>query len=264
MKLTAAHQSVAVLLLGDPVPHLKLRCACPARATFDLCWPTLPQKPIITLVVSRSIIIGAFLMNDSGMLFQPLLTGLSTGAFCVGYCYPFVAPYLIAEERSGAESLSLVLKFLAGRFLGYVLFGGLAGLLGRWLDNEKIQAANSMALVVLSVILFAYLIGIAKQKETGCVKAARGRTPLVMGFLLGVNVCPPFLLSLGYVFSHKSPVYGIIYFTLFFISSSVYFLPFFLTSWLSRMREMRFAARVSGFVSAAIFIAYAVHALAVH
>ena len=67
------------------------------------------------------------------MILKALALGLSSGIFCLGYCYPILGPIMFSsEERRGwsraAQSLGL---FLAGRLIAYLIFGLLAGLLGQ-------------------------------------------------------------------------------------------------------------------------------------
>ena len=38
-------------------------------------------------------------MNLLNIITQPFLLGLSSGLFCLSYCVPFVAPYLVSEKR---------------------------------------------------------------------------------------------------------------------------------------------------------------------
>ena len=33
------------------------------------------------------------------VLIQPFLLGLTVGIFCLTYCVPFIAPYIVAEQR---------------------------------------------------------------------------------------------------------------------------------------------------------------------
>lgn len=82
-----------------------------------------------------------------------------------------------------------------------------------------------------------------------------------MGFFMGINLCPPFLLSVTYVFSEHSPFYGAVYFALFFLASSVYFLPLVFVGLASRAREFRIMSRASGFIVSGIFLVYGLYSL---
>ena len=93
----------------------------------------------------------------------------------------------------------------------------------------------------------------------------RGKPELVnmqeMGFFMGINLCPPFLLSVTYVFSRHSALYGMAYFSLFFLASSIYFLPMVFVGLASRAKEFRTVARASGFLVAGIFFIYGIYSI---
>lgn len=174
--------------------------------------------------------------------------------------------FLVSEERSFSKNAIEILKFLAGRLGGYCCVGLLAGYLGERFDSKILRLATNLSFIFLSLILLAYLLGLIRQEKNSCPARnfIAGRGPLLMGFFLGINLCPPFLLSVTYVFSRHNSFYGLIYFLLFFLSSSVYFLPLFFTGLLSKAQEFRHAARFSGFLICAIFFSYGVYSILQH
>lgn len=196
-------------------------------------------------------------------LIQPLLAGLSTGAFCLTSCFPFIGSYLGAEGRDLKNNLLLLLEFLAGRLAGYLCFGFLAGYLGEKFDAKWLRLATDVSFIVLSLVLLLYLLGLTRKQEIFChsPKLLKDRSPAVMGFFMGINLCPPFLLSITYVFSQHDALYGMFYFALFFLSSSVYFFPLIFIGLLSKAREFRTVARMSGFGAAMIFLIYGVYSI---
>ncbi len=196
------------------------------------------------------------------LILQPLLAGLSVGAFCLTYCFPFMGTFFAAEERSSKKNFLILLEFLAGRLAGYLCFGLLVGYLGEKFDPEWLRRATDISFIVLSLVLLFYLLGLVREK-TLCPtpKFLKSRSPLVMGFFMGINLCPPFLLSVTYVFSQHSPLYGMLYFTLFFLASSLYFLPVVFVGLASRAKEFRTMARASGFLVAIIFFIYGIYSI---
>ncbi len=196
------------------------------------------------------------------LVFQPLLAGLSVGAFCLTYCFPFMGVVLGAEERSPQKNLLVLLEFLTGRLAGYLCFGLLVGYLGEKLDPQWLRRATDISFIGLSLVLFLYLLGLVREKGfCPTPKFLKARNPTLLGFFMGINLCPPFLLSITYVFSQHSPLYGMIYFALFFLASSLYFLPIVFVGLASRAREFRAMARVSGFLVAIIFFIYGVYSI---
>jgi len=220
-------------------------------------FPTV-KTLIFFILLSPSAFIYTAGVNIS-LLIDPFLAGLSTGVFCLATCVPFLAPFLAAEERGLGESSRIVLKFILGRLIGYVLFGLLFGYLGEHFQGRAANGVAGGALILLALVLALYLVGLVKPAAAFCsAPSYRSQSPLWMGFFMGVNVCPPFLLSLAYVFSLHSTLQGLVYFLVFFAATSLYLLPLIFVGLLSKLREFQTAARLSGFAVSIIFIIYAV------
>lgn len=196
-------------------------------------------------------------------ILQPILAGLSVGAFCVTSCVPFLGSFLAAETRPLRNNILELLKFLAGRFTGYLCFGLLAGYLGEKFDSRWLRLATNLSFIFLSVILFYYLIGLLRREKSLCPPAGmfRSRSLFIMGFLMGINLCPPFLLSVTYVLSQRDAFYGVVYFALFFLSSSLYFAPLVFVGLLAKTEEFRFVARLSGFLVSGVFFVYGIYSV---
>ena len=196
------------------------------------------------------------------LILQPLLAGLSVGAFCLTYCFPFMGVVLGAESRGLKKNLLVLLEFLAGRLAGYLCFGLLVGYLGEKFNPRWLRLATDISFIALSLALLFYLLGLAREKKF-CKTPSwlKDRSPAFMGFFMGINLCPPFLLSVTYVFSQHSPLYGAVYFALFFLASSVYFLPIVFLGLASRAQEFRTVARISGFLVAVIFFVYGIYSI---
>ena len=199
---------------------------------------------------------------NTAMILQPLLAGLSVGAFCLTYCFPFMGVFFVAETRDIRKNLRVLGEFLAGRLVGYLCFGLLVGYLGQTLDPRWLRLATDISFIALSLVLFFYLLGVIREKSfCKTPRWLKSRSPVFMGFFMGINLCPPFLLSLTYVLSRKSPFYGMVYFALFFLASSIYFLPLAFVGLASKAQEFRRMARFSGFLVAAIFFIYGIYSI---
>lgn len=193
------------------------------------------------------------------IIIKPFLLGLSSGLFCFTYCLPFVAPYMVFEERTQKENIKVVLKFILGRLFGYIVFGGLIGYLGERInDNDYVlDLVLNISLFGLSLILILYAIGLLTEKRGICLSVrVKSRAPLIMGFLMGVNVCPPFLMSITYIFTLHSWLKGIIFFVVFFLATTIYFIPSIFLGFLNRMKEFRMIARISAILVGVLFLAY--------
>lgn len=192
----------------------------------------------------------------------PFLAGISLGLFCLGYCVPFVAPFMVAEGRSGKKDIGVILKFIFGRFLGYLLFGAVVGFVGERFQGEMMNFAMSAAMMVLSIAAMLYGVGLlnaGRFKFCAAISKQTGGFPLLMGFFMGFNLCPPFLMSIFYVATLHSVLKGMVYFTFFFIGTSLYFLPLFFLTFLNRLKEFQLVGRISAIIVGALFFIYSMY-----
>ena len=197
-------------------------------------------------------------MHD--VILEPLLAGLSTGLFCCASCYPVLVPVFAAEERNAGATFRVWLQFLLGRLAGYLLFGAAIGWLGERFDEAWLAKVSAVVLMAMALLLVFYALGFRKPAFSLCAAGTRrGQAlPTTLGFLLGINVCPPFLMSLAYVFTLHSMARGIVYFLVFFCATSLYFTPLLFVGWLGRMKEFRWAARASALAVGILFFVYGI------
>ena len=73
---------------------------------------------------------------------------------------------------------------------------------------------------------------------------------------MGLNVCPPFLMSAAYVLTLHSLLKGLVYFLLFFCATTVYMVPLLFAGLLGRMAEFRWAARIAALAVGVLFLVY--------
>lgn len=202
---------------------------------------------------------------NSTIYLEALMTGLSVGAYCLPYCFPFLATYMSAEQRSFIRNCTLLFYFLLGRLAGYALFGLVFGYLGETIKGRFVSILSDLSLVVISIVLLLNMTGLIKHKTHVClVPKYQSRNAFVMGFLLGINICPPFLLSLAYVFSLHNVMQSLLYFLVFYAVSSMYFLPMIFVGLLGKVAEFRKVARLAGIASSIVFMVYGVYSLFHH
>jgi sulfite exporter TauE/SafE len=186
-------------------------------------------------------------------LISGLLLGLSTGIFCTSYCAPVLIPQLTAVSDRH-KGWGVFLKFSLGRLVAYAFFGALFGWLGTAAHATFLNAAGRWVMVVLSVFLILYGLGLTLPRLRWCAWTAKIRLPFVSGFLLGINICPPFLIAVTQSFSKGGILFGIIYFLMFFLGTTVHLIPFVFLGFLANRKWMQMAGRVAAIVVGTILL----------
>ena len=181
------------------------------------------------------------------------------GIYCFSYCIPFAAPLMISEERGKRENISVIFQFLLGRLFGYLLFGAFFGYLGQKINVLEVNIIINAGLILLSLFLIFNALGLLNWKYSSFCFKHKKRLPLFMGFLMGINVCPPFLMSLAYVFTLHNWLFGVIYFLMFFLATSIYFLPLFFLGYLNKLRSFQLVGRISSLIVGILFFVYGLY-----
>ncbi len=156
--------------------------------------------------------------------------GLSTGPYCFTACAPLLVPYLFAEGRlRWRGNLLLLAEFMGGRLAAYLLAGAAAGLVGSRVSGHLPPGLLNGAILVSGLLMLAVAAFKTAPRLSACATAARSswarRIPFVLGFIIGINLCPPFVAGLTRVLQLGGPGLGAGYFASFFIGTSLYLLP---------------------------------------
>ncbi len=183
------------------------------------------------------------------------MAGLSVGVYCVGMCLPIFLPYLLSEKRTPKSSFRLVLEFSLGRLLGYLTFGFVLGYLGEKITNLTIHQIVALGNIWTGLLMILYSLGTIDKKFCAAIPFGKIRWVLLLGFLTGVNLCPPFLASLTYVFNLQGALLATLYFLMFFLGTSVYIVPSALLGIFTHFSWLQKLARVSGVLVGLYFVA---------
>ena len=147
---------------------------------------------------------------------------------------------------------------MAGRLVAYIVFGtffGLAGVLAKSLFQGLI---TGVVMAVSAVLLLMYAMG-RRFPDYNLCRVVGGsrfikRFPLAVGFLLGVNVCPPFVTGLAVMLSYGELVSSILFSTGFFLATSAYMIPFLFSSKLARSARISELAQVMALLTGLYFL----------
>ena len=148
----------------------------------------------------------------------------------MGSCAPFILPFLFAEGKSTWRgNLTVIGEFLLGRFFAYLLFGAMVGWVGALLKPHISQQLAQAALGLTAALMLIYALVKSLPHWKICAWTLRRlpmvRMPFVLGFLIGINVCPPFLVAVARLIQVGKLTSGVVFFLGFFAGTSLYTLP---------------------------------------
>lgn len=187
-------------------------------------------------------------------IFSGFLAGLSTGVYCLGLCLPIFLPVLLSQKRNLKSSFSLILEFSTGRLAGYLVFGLVVGWLGQQIQSNSIHLLATLINTWNGILLILYSLGTIDKKFCGFLPFKKIRWAFLLGFLTGINVCPPFLASLSYVFNLRSALNSLLYFFFFFLGTSLYLIPSALLGVFTKVNWITKIARISGVLAGIYFV----------
>lgn len=170
---------------------------------------------------------------------EAFILGLSSGAVCLAYCAPVLVPCLLAGAETVGRNAEVVIRFLAGRLIGYLAFGVISWAIGR----SILEAAGHRGILVggaymlLSVMLIAFgFFGRFHRCEVKAVNRVAVRLfpgqkglsfflPVIAGLVTGLNFCPPFLLAFAAAAAKSGLLQSLFFFFMFFIGTSLFLIP---------------------------------------
>lgn len=179
---------------------------------------------------------------------QGLLLGLSSGLTCLASCAPVLLPLLAGNQGGPRRHGALLAEYLAGRLLGYLLFGLLV-----WLGALLVIGPGRVSPAfrgVLDLLLGGIMIAhgvyqFRKPSAAAAASASSGHSaclvspwklrswlrdcprliPAALGLVSGLNLCPPFVVALTQ--GGLTEQFGglMLFFAAFFCATSAFFLP---------------------------------------
>ena len=193
---------------------------------------------------------------------KALMLGFSTGLFCLGYCAPILGPLMLSKKdptlKSSASSLGL---FMLGKLTAYLLFGALVGWVSQYTKeifflHRRVMPAT---FIILGLLMVIYGIVEAFPKIRLCSNFSekyfqKGSHYFIMGFLIGIHICPPFLLATAYALTLEKVLKSMAFFFFFFLATSVFLVPFIFSGRISRSENVKAAARITSIIVGVWFI----------
>lgn len=188
---------------------------------------------------------------------EALALGLASGPACIAACGPIVVPSLLTERAGLRPHLRYLSVFLATRLLGYMFFAVVAwelGALASMLPAPRLLMMGVVYVLLAGVLLwYAYaarrscvqpcadskLVQIGENRNRGIAGAAS------LGFLTGLNLCPPFVAAGIRAAQLGSMAAAMLFFAVFFLGTSVWFVPFISLGGITRNQAVLTVARMA-------------------
>ncbi|MGQ9707983.1 MAG: urease accessory protein UreH domain-containing protein [bacterium] len=199
----------------------------------------------------------------TALIARALGLGLAVSFSCFGFCLPVALPVLFGTSQPGIKRSAWNLGlFLFGRFSAYLAFGLLFGVIGARLSGFAPLRTIIIPFTYLLLGLLLFIYGIVALDPLARIRLCRLVRPpsdsywfvLLLGFLVGISPCPPFLLGIATVVDFGGIKNGIFFFLIFFIATSLFFLPLLLAGFVNRFHLVHTASRILALITGGYFI----------
>lgn len=198
-------------------------------------------------------------LSFSASAVEALALGLATGPVCLASCSPVVLPWMLVQPRGlGVHSRQLGI-FVVARLAGYLLFAAIVWSAASTLPRSWVARPVLIGCIeiLLAVALLTYAAGIRfpfwhpKNADRSGRLVVIGELPrpqrsgaAVLGFLTGINLCPPFLIAGVRAAQLASLPAALLFFVCFFAGTTIWFAPFLSFGFLRRTPAVVAVARI--------------------
>jgi hypothetical protein len=196
-------------------------------------------------------------MGAPFLLGEAFLLGLASGPACVASCGPVVVPSLLAEGAGWRLNARYLTSFLGTRFLGYLVFAVVAWEIGVLVSPAP--AARALIYGGIHVLLGVALLWYARSIGQACAHTCAGSGLVsigrigkrsvpgaaILGLLTGVSLCPPFVAAGLRAAQMRSIAAALLFFAVFFIATTLWFVPFVGLGCVKRNASVIFVARTA-------------------
>lgn len=180
--------------------------------------------------------------------------GLSNGVTCVAYCTPVLIPYMLGEGKGIAQNFVTLTQFLLGRLAGYLCFAFITWFIGLSIFGGL--GSKGFVIGILYIIFSCLMMVYAFFRiDVPCAARSIGyvvrkiRAPMLIpvaaGLLSGIALCPPFLLAMTDAAGKGSLSYSLFFFFMFFIGTSVFFIPIPFVGALRRLQALQIIGKMA-------------------
>jgi len=229
--------------------------------------PFIDPKPAHTSLTGSPPNAKFAVMSVPFIFGEALALGLASGPACMASCGPVLVPSLLAERAGLRLNTRYLSAFLGARFLGYLLFATVAWALGVLISLPS--APRMLLFGVVHVLLAGVLLWYAYSAGRTCARSCASSELVsigvtkkrgvpgaaALGFLTGVSLCPPFVAAGVRAAGLGSMAAALLFFAVFFVGTSVWFVPFVGLGCVARNEAVTTVARMA-MVLIALYYAY--------
>ncbi|MCT4637791.1 MAG: sulfite exporter TauE/SafE family protein [Bacteroidales bacterium] len=191
---------------------------------------------------------------------ESFILGLTTGSACLTTCGMTLVPYFVSGN-TGTKRVSLGLGlFLLSRLIIYISIGILTWYLGQALFSNTTYQPLILGTfyIIFSAMLITYAIGKGKKqrcplKETTGIEK-RYLIPVSLGVISSLSFCPAMLIAVTSSVAQTSVTTSILVFVMFFIGTSVWFIPLPLLSMVKDKQVVKTVAMFATAIAGAIYL----------
>jgi len=127
-------------------------------------------------------------------------------------------------------------------------------LVERKTTNLTVHQLVALGNIWMGLLLIPYSLGAINKKFCSFLPFTKIRWILLLGFLTGTSICPPFLASLTYVFNLQGALLATLYFLMSFLGTSVYIVPAALLGVFTKFDWLQKLARIAGAIVGPYFV----------
>lgn len=166
------------------------------------------------------------MLSDSAKLF---MAGLVMGwGPCLIHTAPLLLPYIGVTKRSWHGGLKLALEFSIGKFIAFVILGGLATVTFHLINRLFPPHRSGWLYVIIALFMLGmgFLIIIGKKLRIRIKKEIFKKSTqnmVIIGFIMGVAPCAPYIAVLTYIAAEAEGaiIAGVLYAAVFAIGTTV-------------------------------------------
>ena len=184
---------------------------------------------------------------------EGFMLGLTVGISCVFFCFPVLIGLASRNINNIRPTLDISF-FLTGRFIAYIIIAVLFSFIG--LQLKDYIKYDFILKFIISIILIIWGIKGFKNSDnnkTCLIKKNNKTIPFFAGILAGLSPCMPFIAGITRLINIGNIYTGIIYFSGFFISTSLFMLSGLSLELLNYKNELKILASIISFLFGFIF-----------